>query len=70
MRYFDSILAVALMLCSCSGKETQTVYEKPQPNPTKVQLEAIDRTTQVSVSWKDNSDSELGYAIWLSQPKA
>ena len=68
MRYFDSILAVALMLCSCSGKETQTVYEKPQPNPTKVQLEAIDRTTQVSVSWKDNSDSELGYAIWLSQP--
>lgn len=65
MKSIVSILATALMLCSCSGKDNGPVYQKPQPNPTKVVIEQLGQTSQVCVSWQDNASDELGYAIWL-----
>ena len=60
MKSIVSILATALMLCSCSGKDNGPVYQKPQPNPTKVVIEQLGQTSQVSVSWQDNASDELG----------
>ncbi|MGM9791806.1 MAG: phosphodiester glycosidase family protein [Candidatus Cryptobacteroides sp.] len=70
MKSIVSIFAIALMLCSCAQQESGPVYQKPQPNPTKVVIEQLGQTTQVSISWQDNASDELGYAIWVNSGSA
>ncbi|MDD7456319.1 MAG: phosphodiester glycosidase family protein [Bacteroidales bacterium] len=56
------LLSIALIACSKTSR--QDVVPEYASTPTDVYVERLD-TASVKVSWKDNSDSEVGFAVWV-----
>lgn len=61
-----SVLIFLSLIAGCKSAETDTpVYKAPQKNPTKVSAVQIPNTNSAVLTWKDNSETETGYRIWL-----
>ena len=68
MKRFLIIPAVVSTLVSCGGKsapeETMTLA-----SPSEVTVSQLSKTS-AKVVWKDNSEGETGFSIFLTQDKA
>ena len=68
MKRFLIIPAILSALVSCGGKSTPE-ETKILASPSEVTVTQSSKTS-AKVTWKDNSDGETGFSIFLTQDKA
>ncbi len=65
-RFYLSLAAIVCLLGACNKNEDSKSVSVLL-SPTDIEVSQVNETT-LNVSWKDNSTSETGYAIYLIEP--
>lgn len=67
--FFMTFIILAGFLCACEPKESAgTIDKTPLSAPSEISTVQVDEAT-FDISWKDNSATETGFAIYIINPK-
>ncbi len=72
MKSINPLVAVCLatLAFSCTPKEEEgEKHYAPLKNPTKFNLEQVEFSSQVNLTWQDNCDNEIGYDVYVKPAK-
>ncbi len=65
-RIYLNFAAACCLLCACAKSESAST-STALLSPTSVAVKQLDESN-FNVSWRDNSDSEIGYEVYLIEP--